>query len=201
MEKPGDIINSSLTPDQGVAKKKKQPGCWHFLLDVLETLVLAFVLYWAINAVTARIRVDGFSMQPTLHDGERIIVNKLAYIFGEVNRGDVIVFHFPDDQDQEYIKRVIGLPGDHLVITGGKVIINGEELKESYIASAPHYQSEWTVPDNAVFVLGDNRNNSSDSHNWGPVPLTNVVGKALVIYWPPAMWGIVEHFPTAQAAP
>jgi signal peptidase I len=176
-------------------------GFVRFVLDVLETLILSVVLFAAINAVSARIRVDGASMEPTLQSGEFVIVNKLAYFIGEPGLGDVIVFHFPRDPEQEYIKRVIGLSGDRIVIQGGNVSVNGELLLEDYIAAPPVYEATVDVPVDSLFVLGDNRNNSSDSHNWGPVPLDYVVGKAIFIYWPPTQWGIVGHAPTASAAP
>jgi signal peptidase I len=163
-------------------------------LDILETLVISALLFLAINAVSARIRVDGFSMEPSLHSGEFVIVNKLAYINGSPKRGDVIVFHFPRDPQQEYIKRVIGLAGDEVVVSNGTVRVNGEVLDEPYILQSPAYSGSWQVPEGQLFVMGDNRNNSSDSHNWGTLELDYVVGKALVVYWPVSDWGLVEHY-------
>lgn len=170
-------------------------------MDVLETIVLSVMLFLVINAVSARIRVDGFSMEPTLRNGEFVIVNKLAYRFGEPTIGDVIVFHYPRDPKQEYIKRIIGLSGDQVRITAGQVFVNEQPIAEPYIAAPPRYDSQWSVPENSLFVLGDNRNNSSDSHNWGPVPMENVIGKALFVYWPPDEWGLIQHPETASAAP
>jgi signal peptidase I len=165
-----------------------------FTLDILETLFISAVLFLAINAVSARIRVDGFSMEPSLHSGEFVIVNKLAYKNGSPKRGDVIVFHFPRDPQQEYIKRVIGLAGDEVVVSNGTVRVNGEVLDEPYILQSPAYSGSWQVPEGQLFVMGDNRNNSSDSHNWGTLELDYVVGKALVVYWPVSDWGLVEHY-------
>lgn len=176
-------------------------GFLRFLMDLLETLILSVILFAAINAVSARIRVDGSSMEPTLHTGEFVIVNKLAYKLGNPEIGDVIVFHFPRDPEQEYIKRIIGLPGDRVVITNGQVTVNGFPLREDYIAAAPAYEASWEIPEDNLFVLGDNRNNSSDSHNWGTVPESYVVGRALVVYWPPTEWGLIEHPSVAIAAP
>ena len=164
-----------------------------FALGIIETLVLAVILFLGINAVSARVRVDGFSMRPTLEDGEFVLVSKLNYQFGEVERGDIIVFHFPMDPEQELIKRVIGLPGDHIRVGEGAVSVNGQVLNEPYIAAAPAYPGEWNVPDGHLFVLGDNRNDSSDSHSWGLLPAENVVGKAVVIYWPPPFWKVIKH--------
>jgi len=180
---------------------KRGSGFWRFMLDVLETIVLSVLLFFAINTVSARIRVDGFSMEPTLQNGEFVIVNKLAYQFGVPSTGDVIVFHYPRDPEQEYIKRVIGLAGDKIRITNGQVLVNGESIPEPYIAAPPRYESEWDVPPDSLFVLGDNRNNSSDSHNWGPVPMKNVIGKALLIYWPPEQWGLIVDPTSVNAAP
>ena len=181
--------------------EEKRSGLVRFIIDVVETLVLSIVLFAAINAVSARIRVDGASMEPTLQSGEFVIVNKLAYWFGEPTIGDVIVFHFPRDPDQEYIKRIIGLPGDQVEIKDGEVFVNGQVLDEDYIAASPVYDVVSDVPEDSLFVLGDNRNNSSDSHNWGSVPLDYIIGKATFVYWPPTEWGVVEQPQTASAAP
>ena len=181
--------------------EEKRSGLVRFIIDVVETLVLSIVLFAAINAVSARIRVDGASMEPTLQSGEFVIVNKLAYWFGEPTIGDVIVFHFPRDPDQEYIKRIIGLPGDQVEIKDGEVFVNGQILDEDYIAASPVYDVVSDVPEDSLFVLGDNRNNSSDSHNWGSVPLDYIIGKATFVYWPPTEWGVVEQPQTASAAP
>ncbi|UCE01110.1 MAG: signal peptidase I [Chloroflexota bacterium] len=180
--------------------EEKRSGLTRFVIDIVETLILSVILFVAINAVSARIRVDGASMEPTLQSGEFVIVNKLAYYFGDPATGDVIVFHFPRDPDQEYIKRIIGLPGDQVEVKNGEVYVNGNLLEEDYIAASPVYQDTWTVPGDSLFVLGDNRNNSSDSHNWGTVPLDYVIGKATFVYWPPTEWGLLKH-PAASAAP
>lgn len=198
MENDLEDFRSEITPDQTISEESKS-NVRRFLVDILETLVLSVLLFAAINAVSARIRVDGYSMEPNMHSGEFVIVNKLAYKFGSPQIGDVIVFHFPRDPKQEYIKRVMGLPGDQVVISNKQVKINGRVLDEPYIAAQPVYQGSWTVTDDSLFVLGDNRNNSSDSHNWGLVPLSSVVGKALFVYWPPTEWGLVEHVNTVFA--
>lgn len=164
-----------------------------FALDIIETLVLAVVLFLGINAISARVRVDGSSMVPTLQNGEFVLVSKMSYRFGQVDRGDIIVFHFPMNPDEELIKRVIGLPGDHISVQSGVVSVNGQVLNEPYIANAPAYSGEWDVLEGELFVLGDNRNNSNDSKDWGLLPLEKVVGKAVVIYWPPPLWNMLEH--------
>lgn len=164
-----------------------------FALDLAETLVLAVVLFVGINTVSARVRVDGTSMVPTLQDGEFVLVNKLSYRFGDVTRGDIIVFHFPLNPQEDLIKRVIGLPGDQVKIENGQVFVNGAVLNETYIAAPPNYSSDWQVPADNFFVLGDNRNNSSDSHSWGLLPSDKIVGKAVLIYWPPPLWKVIQH--------
>lgn len=172
----------------------EQKDDWkRFALDILETIVLAVILYFGINAVSARVRVDGFSMNPTLQNGEYILVNRLAYKTGQPERGDIIVFSYPADEGQDLIKRVIGLPGETVTIGDGVVTINGQELQEPYIAQDPVYFGEWKVPEGYLFVLGDNRNDSRDSHQWGLLPLENVIGKSVLIYWPPAEWKIINH--------
>jgi signal peptidase I len=170
------------------------------VLDILETLILAVVLYFGINAVSVRVRVDGFSMNPTLQDGEYILVNRLAYKIGNPVRGDIVVFSFPMDPRQDLIKRVIGLPGESISVQDGKVMINGVPLEEPYIAAPPIYNGTWEVPEGQLFVLGDNRNESKDSHEWGLLPLENVVGRAILIYWPPPEWQVIDHATEASAA-
>lgn len=180
------------------AGRPPRTSLFHTLVDVLETVVFAIVLFVGINAVSTRIRVDGSSMEPTLHNNELVIVNKLAYKLTKPRLGDVIVFRKPSEPDEEYIKRVIGVAGDRIEVSQGQVFVNGQRLEEPYIAASPNYPGSWTVPAGALFVLGDNRNDSSDSHTWGPVPVKSVIGKAVFVYWPPEQWGVIAH--TAQAA-
>jgi signal peptidase I len=180
--------------------KAKRSGFLSFLVDVLETLVLSVVLFVSINMISARIRVDGASMEPTLVSGEYVIVSRLSYRLGSPQRGDIIVFHFPRDPKEEYIKRIIGLPGDEVEVRNGSVYVNGQPLTENYLNVKMNYMGTWRVPEDQLFVLGDNRNNSSDSHDWGMVPMDYVVGKALVVYWPPPAWGLIDHVPLANAA-
>lgn len=172
----------------------EQPANWkRFALDILETLVLAVVLYFGINAVSARVRVDGFSMRPTLQDGEYILVNKLAYKFSEPVRGDIVVFVFPVNPEEDLIKRIIGVPGDTITIQDGMLTVNGVVVDEPYINAPPAYNGTWQVPKGELFVLGDNRNDSRDSHQWGLLPIENVIGRAVLIYWPPEEWQVIRH--------
>jgi signal peptidase I len=190
-------------PPEPPEQPTEEPGgLRRFLLDLLETILLAAVLFVGINAVSARIRVESISMQPTLYEGDFIIVNKLAYKLGTPSRGDVIIFHAPPDPTGEpYIKRVIGLPGDTVEVNGGEVYINGVPLREPYIKAAPNYHNTYPVPLDSLFVLGDNRNNSSDSHSWGPVPIRDVIGKAELVYLPFNHWQVLNEHVAAAAGP
>jgi len=154
------------------------------LFEILQTLILAVILYFAIDAVFARVRVINISMQPSFYEGNVLLVNKLAYKLGKMHTGDVVIFHNPKALEEDYIKRLIGKPGDTVRAENGKIYVNGVALDEPYIAQPPYYIGEWVVPEDSVFVLGDNRNSSSDSHSWGFVPLDDLVGKALLVYWP-----------------
>jgi signal peptidase I len=190
-----ETIEHDVNVESGeVAQEVQEKVNWgRFFFDIIETLFLAIVLFVGINAISARVRVDGFSMRPTLEDGEFVLVNKMSYRFGEFSRGDIIVFHFPVNPAEDLVKRVIGLPGDHVLVENNTVYVNGQMLNEPYIAQPPLYAGEWTVADGQLFVLGDNRNNSNDSKDWGLLPEEKVVGKAVLIYWPPPLWNVLEH--------
>lgn len=207
----------SVAPEPATQPEEKMS--WRqFVLDLIETTLLAAVLFVGINLVSARVRVEGYSMRPTLDNGQYMLVSRLAYRQGGYQRGDVIIFRppmhpkeslwqqllgFPSlhDRYEDYVKRIIGLPGETVKVENGQVFINGQKLDEPYIAQPPHYAGEWTVPEGYLFVLGDNRNDSSDSHQWGFLPQENVIGKALVVYWPLADIMILKSNQAAQAAP
>lgn len=193
----------TLQPDGGAqpSAPPSEASEWkRFFLDLLETVGLALILFVIINSVSARVRVDGSSMLPTLRDAEFVLVNKIAYKTGTPTRGDIIVFRSTTQAGMDLIKRIIGVPGDTVVVANGQVIINGQVLSEPYINAAPNYTGEWHVPPGYLFVLGDNRNDSSDSHMWGYLPEGNVIGKALLIYWPPPEWAMINHVQPAAAA-
>jgi signal peptidase I len=181
-------------------KGSKQSSCVGFIIDTVETILLALVLFLAINAVSARVRVENVSMEPTLQPEEFLLVNRVAYKLGSPHVGDIIVFHAPGVSGEDYIKRLIGLPGDTVMVSDGVVYVNGQALYEPYIADTPNYNGTWEVPEGQLFVLGDNRNNSSDSHLWGFVPEEDVVGKALLIYWPINQVTILSRPNVVQAA-
>ena len=193
-------------------------GWKQFMREILEDVALVVIFSLAINIISARVRVEGYSMLPTLDDGVYVLISRLAYTVGDYQRGDIIVFRPPmypdapfwqhllglpgfDDKYEDYIKRIIGLPGETVRIANGRVYINDVALIEPYIAAPPDYSSEWTVPEGQLFVLGDNRNNSADSHAWGFLPQKNILGKALVIYWPFAQFMIIQPHQSVLAAP
>ena len=195
-------MNNEFDPldSESEVNQPEKPNLLGVLVDILETLLLSVVLFFLINAVSARIKIDGSSMEPNLHHGEFVIVSKINYRFGEPERGDVIVFDFPRNITQEYIKRIVGLPGEQIRIEAGKVYVNGILLSEPYLNGEVQYEGEWEVPENTLFVLGDNRNNSSDSHTWGVVPMNNLIGEALLVYWPPSSWGLINGTNPALAS-
>lgn len=172
------------TPNPDLEKPSVKHPVRSFIWEIMQTLLLAAALYFAIDALVARVRVENVSMKPTLVPDEFLLVSKLAYRLGKPDYGDIVVFHFPGNPSEDYIKRVIGLPGDVVRVESGTVYVNDFPLTESYLAESPDYGGTWTVPDDSIFVLGDNRNQSSDSHAWGFVPQSYLVGKAFAIYWP-----------------
>lgn len=186
--------------------------------DVLETVGLALVLFLVINLVSARVRVEGYSMIPTLDNNQYVLISRLTPRFNALERGDVIVFRPPMYPEagwlerllgfpaiptgyEDYIKRLIGLPGETVSIQDGVVTIDGLVLDEPYISAAPLYNGEWTVPEGSLFVLGDNRNSSSDSHSWSFLPIENVLGKAVLVYWPFSDWMVFTNDQPVLAAP
>jgi signal peptidase I len=164
------------------------------LRELLETVLLAVIVFFVLNLVTGRFQVRGSSMTPTLHDGEYLIIGKVSYWFHPPERGDIIVFHPPTNPQEDYIKRVIGLPGETVEIRDGRVWVNGVSLEEPYIVNPVSYGGSWSLREDEYFVLGDNRGNSSDSHTWGVLPKRNIVGKAWLTYWPPEEWGLAPHY-------
>ena len=183
-----DRYFTEAQPDPG-SPSADRAGSRRFLLDMLETLLLSAAIFLILNFISARIRIESISMQPTLYENDFVLVNRLAYRLGEPSRGDVVVFRNPSDPDAEpYIKRVVGLPGDLVEVREGQVFVNGNPLREPYIKESPTYAGTWDVPEGMLFVLGDNRNSSSDSHIWGYVPLESVIGTAKLVYLPPSHW-------------
>ncbi len=141
------------------------------------------------------VRVEGTSMVPMLQDQDRLFINKVAYRVGDIHRGDVIVFHYPRDTEKSYIKRVIGLPGDHIRIEHGRVFVNDQPLQEAYVPARyadERSEPELGVPGNAYYVMGDHRSISSDSRDFGTVERRFIYGRAAFVYWPMSEAGVVR---------
>lgn len=170
-----------------------------FVGELVEIAVIAILLFLVARVAVQNFRVNGFSMLPSLHNNEFILVDKLSYDFGSPHRGDIVVFKYPFDTSRDFIKRIIGVPGDRVSVHGGGVYINGRRLHEKYIKATPKYTmslipfaNSSIVPPNDYFVLGDNRRNSDDSHMWGLLPRKDIIGRALIAYWPPQDFGMLS---------
>ena len=171
-------------------------------VETIKTLVTAGILAIGIRTFVAEARyIPSESMLPTLEVNDRLIIEKVSYHFKNPQRGDVVVFNPTEILQQQnykdaFIKRVIGVPGDTVQVSGGTVFINGEALEEDYINEAPEYDyGPVTIPEEHYLVLGDNRNNSYDSHYWGFVPREKLVGKAFIRFWPFNRVGILNEEP------
>jgi signal peptidase I len=164
------------------------------LREMVETVLLTLLIYVLVRTfLFENYRVVGHSMLPTLEDDQFLIVNKLGYRLHEPQRGDVVVFRDPRSPDRKLIKRVVGMPGEVIETRNGQVYVDGEPLDEPYIQAPGRYSQPSTqIPEGHYYVLGDNRNNSSDSHNWGNLPQDRIVGKAWLSYWPPDLWGVIS---------
>jgi signal peptidase I len=216
----GDLNAEQLPPD--VTTSKPVPKKSGAVRETIETLLLALFIFVAVRQVVLNFRVDGHSMDPNLHNGEMLLVNRRSYSefnpaslinwipgvdisghdyepFGGVSRGDIIVFN-PPNGDKPYIKRIIGLPGDVITFQGGSVYVNGVKLEEPYIEEGitncptANCRVPVTVGPDQVYVLGDNRGNSEDSRYFGPFDINSIIGKAWVTYWPLSDLGSVPHY-------
>lgn len=184
-------------PKVAEKKQRTQPNPW---IEGLQTIGLSVVLALGIRHFVAEARyIPSGSMEPTLQINDRLVVEKISYNFNPPERGDIIVFWPPDSltppgqRRDAFIKRVIGLPGEVVEVSNGQVIVDGVVLEEDYIMAPPSY--EWgpeQVADESYLVLGDNRNSSYDSHSWGFVPAENIIGRALVRFWPPSRVGLID---------
>jgi len=190
--------------------QKNAPKHENVWVEILKTLGLSAVLAFGIRSCVAEARyIPSRSMVPTLQVDDRLIVDKVTYRLRDPQRGDIIVFMPPDEASvvctgpraqptskDAYIKRIIALPGEKVEVKQGKVFINDQPIKESYIEELPDYQyGPRVVPANSYLVLGDNRNNSCDSHYWGFVPKDNIIGRAVVRFWPLSRVGEITPEP------
>ena len=154
-----------------------------FLQELADVVVAAFFI---IFFIAQSFIVDGHSMEPTLHNRERLIAEKIFYYFAGPRRGDIVVIRDPIDHTRYWVKRIIGLEGDTLEIRNGVAYLNGSKLAENYVAEpiAMPKEATYNVPKGHVFVMGDNRNNSNDSRFAGPIPVKDIMGHAILMYWP-----------------
>ena len=167
-----------------VPQREEARGLGLWLRDLLISATVSVLI---ILFLYQPVRVEGTSMLPRLEDHDRLFINKFVYHITSIERGDVVVFHYPRDPEKSYIKRVIALPGDKLQIDHGKVWLNGKPLPESYVPDAYRDErsySEMVVPDDSYFMMGDHRSISSDSREFGPVERDLIYGKAVFVYWP-----------------
>ena len=160
-----------------------------WLRHILGTITLVLLMLLIIRLTVQDFHINGQSMESTLHDQEFILVNKAAYMWQPPARGDIIVFRYPKNPQEDYIKRIIAIPGDTIQITPKAVTVDGLVLHERYVNKDKlHYYdptiTRRTISSDQYFVMGDNRGNSSDSRDWGTVPRQNIIGKAIVVYWP-----------------
>ncbi|MGL5082580.1 MAG: signal peptidase I [Microcoleaceae cyanobacterium] len=196
-------MSSVPNPEPEKRNPSQEENPW---IEGLKTVGLSIVLALGIRTFVAEARyIPSGSMEPTLEVNDRLIIDKLGYRFKEPNRGDIVVFSPPDQLKSQYkdafIKRIIGLPGDTVEVKGGTVYVNGEALPEDYIAELPH--EDWppagienVVPADSYLVMGDNRNNSYDSRKWGYVPRENIIGRAILRFWPiNRMQGLDQDLP------
>lgn len=200
------MVSTEDDPDVEVVRlsRESRQGLWSESLRLVRDVFLIIVVFILFGVFAVQpVVVEGTSMLPQLHDGERLLVNKLVYYkfksisWGHLERGDIVVFWYPSDPDKSYVKRIIGLPGETVEVRNGKVYIDGKELNEPYLDTI-HNQNLRdnvlkSVDQHYYFVMGDNRDNSSDSRVWGLVPEKYIYGKAFFRYWKPKDVGFLEH--------
>jgi signal peptidase I len=185
-------VNSERPPVEVPEKSPIGNRLSLWLRDILVSIAASFMI---ITFLYQPVRVEGTSMQPELRDQDRLFINKFAYRFESISRGDVVVFHYPRDPSKSYIKRIIALPGDTLSIDDGRVYVNGKRVNEPYVPR--RYRDERSlaqtvIPPNEYFVMGDHRSISSDSRDFGPVDRDLIYGKAAFVYWPADNMGVIH---------
>jgi signal peptidase I len=171
----------------------------NMLRDIVETMVLIAIAFLVVNTLIGRFRIEQVSMQPNLHEGEYVIVDKVSYAFRQPERGEIVVLKNPRPGQPDLIKRVIALPGETIEVRGGQVYVDGQPLTEPYIQPPMgQEQPQLQLQDGQFFVMGDNRSNSEDSRRFGARPASDIIGRAWIIYWPPPDWQILSQ-PTYAA--
>jgi len=200
------VVSAADDRDIEVQKLKieSRQGLWLESMRLLRDIILIIAVFILFGVFVAQpVVVEGTSMLPQLHDGERLLVNKLVYYkigsvgWGHLQRGDIVVFWYPKDPEKSYVKRIIGLPGENVEVRNGIIFIDGQQLNETYLdteynQSLPSFAPR-KVDEHYYFVMGDNRDNSSDSRYWGLVPEKYIYGKAFFRYWKPQNIGFLEH--------
>ncbi len=172
---------------------------FRLLREIVDTALLTAIIFLSVNAATGRFLIKSVSMLPNLHEGEYVVVDKVSYLLGSPQRGDIVVFALAGESE-DLVKRVIGLPGETIEISSGSVYVDGRPLAEPYAQPAPGAAAPARRLSAAeFFVMGDNRANSRDSRNFGPIQRASIVGRAWLIYWPPTDWGIVPHYAYAES--
>ena len=205
---PDPAVQPSIAPTAAA-------GGLALVWEVAQVVILALLMVMLIRNFGQNYRIDGISMEPNFHNGQFLIVNRFAYCpgihleipivnvqlwektwcVGQPRRGDVVIFEYPRDISRDFIKRVVGLPGETVEVIGGEVYINGQLMPEPFGPNPGSYDAPpITVGPGEVYVMGDNRNNSSDSHIWGTLPQKLIIGKALASYWPPKLWSVVPRY-------
>jgi signal peptidase I len=224
------VPNPTLPPTtswepQPHAEPPTSRGVRNVVKELLETAIFILLVFFIVRGMIQNFKIEGSSMEPTMHSNQYILANKLIYFHFDLNaplrllpgneslpqrivypfrppqRGDIVVFEYPRDVRKDYIKRVIGVPGDVIEFRDGGVFVNQRRLDEPYLQGIPTYcnpgsecsRGPVVVPEGTVFVMGDNRTNSSDSREWNSLPLDRVIGQAWVLYYPVSDWGVVQH--------
>ncbi len=185
-------ITQTVIPALSPRTTGKTGGMFVWLRDLIVSAAVSVLI---ITFLYQPVRVEGTSMLPRLEDRDRLFINKFVYHIESIQRGDVVVFHYPLDPEKSYIKRVIALPGDRLRIDHGQVWVNGDPLHEAYVPEKyrdRRSMAEMIVPDDSYFMMGDHRSISSDSREFGPVERDLVYGKAVFVYWPAKDAGVVR---------
>ncbi|HEV2386809.1 MAG TPA: signal peptidase I [Candidatus Acidoferrales bacterium] len=186
------ISPSPEAPGPGSGWLQREIRSWLRDLAIAVSLAMFIVLF-----LYQPVKVEGTSMVPALSDQERIFINKFVYHFQPIRRGDVVVFWYPLDPTKSFIKRVVGLPGETVALEGGRVYVDGNEMREPYVL--PQYLDDSSyppvrVPSGHYYVMGDHRDSSNDSRVFGPVPRRFIYGKAVFAYWPFDRFGIISEF-------
>ena len=231
-----DRAHEHQIPYERVRRRRRSARTRKIARELVETVILALLIFFAVRGLVQNFRVEGESMEPSMHNNQYLLVNKAIFfrldfgrfddwlpflpgdgsgedhLFRAPQRGDIIVFRFHLDTDRDFIKRVIGVPGDTVEVRDGVVFVNGSPLEEKYILATPNYTyGPKTVPEGMYWVLGDNRRNSFDSHAWGSscapeeqcdfVPEENIIGQAWLSYWPFDEMGFINNKDIRPQAP